>query len=236
MSLPLLGTLTIGQAPRSDITPIVEAQLPAGTACLHAGVLDGLSASEVEERFGFRAGGRMLVTRLLDGRAVQLDADRVEVGVREGVARLEARGCRVIILLCTVVFHGLTSERAWLLEPDRVIAPVVSALLGARRLGVVVPAEEQIESEGGKWSSLTVRPAFAAASPYMDDLGPLQQAAVALRSAGAEAIVLDCIGFTERHRLAAVGAVGVPVLLSNAIVARVAGEVVTSMVADRAMT
>ncbi len=228
MALPLVGTLTIGQAPRPDVTPIIAAQLPRGTVCVHDGVLDGLSAGEIEQRFGFRAGGRLLVSRLLDGRAVQLDADRIEAGVREGVARLEARGCGVIVLLCTGVFRGLACERAWLVEPDRVIAPVVAALLGARRLGVVVPEAAQIEGESGKWSGLAVRPAFAAASPYADDLEPLRKAAVALQRAGAGAIVLDCIGYTERHRVAAAGASGVPVLLSNTIVARVAGELVAS--------
>ena len=108
------------------------------------------------------------------------------------------------------------------------IGRVVSALLGTRRLGVVVPEAAQIGSEADKWSGLSVRPAFAAASPYTDDVEPLQQAAIALRRAGAGAIVLDCIGYTERHRVAAIGATGLPVLLSNALVARVAGELVAS--------
>jgi protein AroM len=225
---PLVGTLTIGQAPRADVTPILEAHLPRGTWCVHAGVLDDLSPREIEEQFGYRAGGRLLVTRLTDGTVVDLDGDRIEVAVRDGLAQLEARGCGVIVLLCTGTFHGLSCERAWLVEPDRVIAPVVSAMLGARRLGVVVPAEPQIASEAGKWSSLAVRPVFAVASPYADDVRALREAVVALRGEGADAIVLDCIGFTERHRLVATDAAGLPVLLSNAIVARVAGELVAS--------
>jgi protein AroM len=229
MALPLVGTLTIGQAPRPDVTPIVEAHLPRGTWCVHAGVLDGLSTREIEDQFGFRAGGRMFVTRLADGSSVELDADRVEAGVREGLARLETRGCRVIVLLCTGVFRELYCERAWLVEPDRVIAPVISALLGSRRVGVVVPSAQQIEAESFKWSGLAERPAFAAAPAYTDDLQPMREAAVALRDAGAKAIVLDCIGFTERHRLVAAGASGLPVLLSNAIVARMAGELVASL-------
>jgi protein AroM len=228
MPLPLVGTLTIGQAPRPDVTPVIEAQLPRGTACMHAGVLDGLSAGEIDSRFGYRDGGRMLVSRLLDGSAVRLDAERIEAGVRDGVARLEARGCGVIVLLCTGVFHGLECESAWLVEPDRVISPVIAALLGARRLGVIVPASAQIESEAGKWNGLAPQPVFAAASPYADDLGPLRQAAAALRREGAGAIVLDCIGYTERHRAAAVAAAALPVLLSSAIVARVTGELVAS--------
>ena len=38
-----------------------------------------------------------------------------------------------------------------------------------------------------------------------------------------EAILLDCIGFTERHRDALAG-VGLPVILPNAVAAKAAGE------------
>ena len=43
----LLGTLTIGQAPRADITPILRAVLPEGTQLMQAGVLDGLSKEQI---------------------------------------------------------------------------------------------------------------------------------------------------------------------------------------------
>jgi protein AroM len=228
VSLPLVGTLTIGQAPRPDVAPIIEAHLPRGTRCLHAGVLDGLRRDEIEERFGHRADSRLLVTRLLDGRTVRLDGGRIETGVRDRVAWLEARGCGVIVILCTGVFRGLACERAWLVEPDRVIPPVVAALLGERRLGVVVPERAQVGSERGKWGALPASPAFAAATPYTDDPTPLRDAAVRLQHEGARAIVLDCIGFTERHRAIAVESSGIPVLLSSAIVARVTGELVAS--------
>jgi protein AroM len=228
MALPLVGTITIGQAPRQDVTPIIEAHLPHGTWCVHVGLLDGLATNEIEEQFGFREGGRMFVSRLADGHSVDLDADRIEDGVRKALAKLESRGCSVIVLLCTGVFHGLECERAWLVEPDRVIPPVVAALFGSRRVGVIVPAESQIEAESFKWSGLAVRPAFAAASPYSDDVVPLQRAAAALRDGGVYAILLDCIGFTEQHRAVVARAAGVPVLLSNAITARVAGELVAA--------
>ena len=44
MSTPAqLGTITIGQAPRPDITPILLQHLPPGVSCVHAGLLDGLT-------------------------------------------------------------------------------------------------------------------------------------------------------------------------------------------------
>ncbi len=57
MAIRKMGTLTIGQAPRSDITPILDAALPSHVRCLHAGVLDGLDDAAIAARF-FAATGR----------------------------------------------------------------------------------------------------------------------------------------------------------------------------------
>ena len=43
-----LITLTIGQSPRSDILPLLQAHLPAEQVA-HAGLLDGLSLTEVAQ-------------------------------------------------------------------------------------------------------------------------------------------------------------------------------------------
>jgi protein AroM len=44
-----------------------------------------------------------------------------------------------------------------------------------------------------------------------------------LQAGGAEAVLLDCIGFTERHR-DTLAAPDMPVILSNAVVAKAVGE------------
>jgi protein AroM len=48
-------------------------------------------------------------------------------------------------------------------------------------------------------------------------------AAKELRAQGADAILLDCIGFTERHRQALLP-LGLPVILSNAVAAKALSE------------
>ena len=60
MTIRKIGTLTIGQAPRSDITPILEAALPPHVECLHAGVLDGLDDAAVAARFAPQPGDALL--------------------------------------------------------------------------------------------------------------------------------------------------------------------------------
>jgi AroM protein len=66
---------------------------------------------------------------------------------------------------------------------------------------------------------------FAAANPYADTLETLARARTSLQERHADALLLDCIGFTEQHRRALVDATGLPVILSNALMAKSSGRV-----------
>jgi protein AroM len=219
----VLGTVTIGQAPRADVTPIIDAHVPAAVRRIHKGVLDGLDRGEIDRRYATAPGEAALVTRLDDGGTVELSRRRMQDGVQRTVDALDEAGCDAILLLCTGTFAGLSCRRAWLIEPDHVIPPLVAGLVEHRQLGVVVPIAGQIASERGKWQALARPPIFAVASPYSDAPAVLVAAGADLKQRGAAAIVLDCIGFAEAHR-AALRPLGLPVILSNAAVARVLAE------------
>jgi protein AroM len=219
----LLGTVTIGQAPRPDVVPIIDRYIASRVGRIHRGVLDGLSRAQIDTRYKPEPGEPVLVTRLQDGSTVELSRARMRDGVQALVRLLENEGCEVILLLCTGIFEGLECRRAWLIEPDHLIPPLVAGLIGQHQLGIIVPIASQIASESGKWHSLARPPIFATVSPYSQ----LPEAAIPvgrdLKERGAEAILLDCIGFTEHHR-DALAEIELPVILSNAIAAKAAGE------------
>lgn len=219
----LLGTITIGQAPRPDVTPVIDAHVPDRVARKHVGVLDGMTTAQIAARYAPRPRERRLVTRLLDGTSVELDAAAVETGVQQKMHDLEAAGCTVIVVLCTGVFRGLRTRRAWLVEPDRILPGLVAGLAGSRRVGVVMPVSSPIDGERRKWAALQIPPTFAVATPYVDGDEQITAAARDLLRAGANLLVMDCFGYTERHQRAAEAASGLPVLLSSELVARVTG-------------
>ncbi|MBA4222978.1 MAG: hypothetical protein C0458_19805 [Methylobacterium sp.] len=220
-----LGTLTIGQAPRTDITPILDAVLGSELPRQHAGVLDGLSRAEIDRDFAPQPGGALLITKLLDGTSVVIDRERTEQAALAKLAALEAAGCSTILMLCTGHFAKLRTKRARLIEPDRILPPTVAALVQEAQLGIIVPLAEQIASEAGKWAPLARPPIYAAASPYGGDGLTVAEAAKALAERGADILLMDCIGFVERHRRDAATA-GLPVILSNALIAKIVSEVV----------
>jgi hypothetical protein len=80
MRVGTLGTLTIGQAPRQDVVPIIDRHVPVRARRIHRGVLDGLSRAEIAARYLAEPGEAALVTRLKDGRVVELWCSRLRDG------------------------------------------------------------------------------------------------------------------------------------------------------------
>ncbi|MDE1189420.1 MAG: AroM family protein [Pantoea sp.] len=220
-----LVTLTIGQSPRSDILPLLQAYLPAEQVA-HAGLLDGLSLAEVEQHYTPAAGEKVLVSRMQDGQQVRLAARLVEQGLQQKIYALEEQGYNTILLLCTGEFGALKTHKALLLEPDRIIPPLVGAIVHGHKVGIVVPVEEQIAEQASKWRNLGTPPCFAVASPYLAQQADLIEAGLSLQEQGADVVVLDCIGYHQKHRDFLQKMLGIPVLLSNVLVAKLAAELI----------
>src|SRR5258708_31197501 len=122
------GRLNIGQAPRGDVTPILERYIPPSVARIHRGLLDGRSRDEIAGAYAAKAGEAVLVTRLSDGSSVQLSAQKVHSALQGRLDALEADGCNIVLLLCTGAFGGLHLQRGFLLEPHRIIPPAFSGV------------------------------------------------------------------------------------------------------------
>lgn len=218
-----LGTITIGQAPRPDVTPMLARHIPLDVETLHVGVLDRLSDADIAAQFAPRASQARMVTRLLGGRGIEVDAAAIEAGVQRRLVELEEAGCTVIVVLCTGVFRGLRTRRAWLIEPDRILPALVGGLVGPRKVGLVSPLPMPADAARRKWAALQVPPRVAVASPYAIGDEAVAAAARDLQRDGADLLLLDCIGYTDQHRAVAAEATGMPVLLSSDLVARVTG-------------
>jgi protein AroM len=223
MSPPKLGTVTVGQAPRADIMPTLDLHVPPGVERVHVGVLDRLSDADIASQYAPRPREQKMVTRLLDGRTVEVDARAVEAGVQRKLIELEDAGCTVVVVLCTAVFRGLRSRRVWLIEPDRILPALVGGLVGPRRVGILSPIEMPLDAARRKWAALQIPPSVAVASPYAAGDDGIVAAARELQRAGADALLMDGIGYVDRHRAAAARATGLTVLLSSDLVARVTG-------------
>ncbi|MDQ7849042.1 MAG: AroM family protein [Armatimonadota bacterium] len=215
-----LGVLTIGQSPRSDVVPLLAEWL--GGEVVEAGALDGLAEVEIAA-LAPASGEYLLATRLRDGRQVTVSRERILPHIQRALDRL-APQVDVVLLLCTGEFPPLASEQL-LIEPSRVLHHVVAGVAGGRRLGVLVPLPAQVEEARRRWQAAGPVAAVAAASPYGN--ADFSGAGRALREAGAELIVMDCMGYTPGHKRQVVAAAARPVVLAGTAVAAVLRELLT---------
>jgi protein AroM len=195
---PRLGLVTIGQAPRTDLIPDVEATLN-GVDWVEHGALDLLDADGIA-RLEPRAGERTLVSRLRDGSRVRLGATSIAPALDDAIRRCVADRCGAVLVLCTGrVEHGPASVPV--LHAEDLAHDLMARLVGAGRLGVLCPVPEQLTDIRQRWEARLGRPVTATAvDPYT--AGPDEVAAAGRRvtAGGADVVFLDCIGYTGEHR------------------------------------
>lgn len=218
-----LAALTLGSASRSDLFPLLTEHLPE-EKIVHIGLLDGLTGDEIAERYTPQANEKVVMTRLEDGTHLVLSAAKVEEALQKQILALEGQGYETILMLCSGEYKNLFSDSAILLEPYRILPPLVDAITDGHQVGIVVAREEYIAEQAYKWQRLAQKPHFAVASPWQTSDDELIDAALLLQEQGADVVVLDCLGYHQRHRDFLQKLLGIPVLLSNVLIARLAAE------------
>ena len=138
----VVGTVTIGQTPRTDVIPELSAILGDVTV-REAGALDGLSRAEIAG-LAPQCGDYVLVTRLADGSAVQVAERHITPRVAAKIKEHFDAGVPLVLLLCTGEFPEFP-EGGLLVRPQRVLFHVVRAVAEGKRLG------ELSREEAGDW-------------------------------------------------------------------------------------
>jgi protein AroM len=224
---PRIGMVTIGQAPRADIVPDMTALLGDGVEILERGALDALGRDEIAA-LAPAPGDEILVTRLADGSSVFVAQRHIVPRLEAKVAELEAAGASLNIVLCTGAFPRFTARRP-LLEPWPLLLGTLRALTLPGRLGVVPPSARHVPQTETRWRAEGFDPCVVPLSPYDEqDPAVVAGAAAALRAREAGLVVLDCIGFRRKTQRELAALTGVPVVLANLLVARVAAELVSA--------
>lgn len=218
----IIGLLTIGQSPRIDVTPSIQEILGEHVKLVERGGLDGLSEKELSQ-IAPGPGDTTYVSRLSDGRSVKIGKSKLLPLLQQQLRILEEEADSVI-MLCTGDFPTLASRKP-ILYPDKVLCHTASAVLTpGSSLGLIIPLEEQREQLIQKWQGVDLEIIVEVASPYEES--DISGSACALKEAGADLIVLDCMGYSEAHKAEARKGSGLPVVLSRTLVARIAAEMI----------
>lgn len=215
-----MGLVTIGQSPRTDITPDIVEQLPDWMEVVEAGALDEFDSAEaVQEAVGPREDEPIFVTRMRDGSSVTVDRESVIDLVQARIHDLTDE-VSTIGVLCTGDFPAFEADVP-ILEPSDLLHGWASSIVDGGTIGVLMPKPEQLDQTFDKWDGFDV--VAAAGSPYTDD-DEVGSAAEAIGT-DADLVVMDCMGYTPEMKATVREKTGAGVLLGRSVLAKTATEV-----------
>ena len=217
-----IGAITIGQAPRVDVTCDIMDIFGDKVELLQRGGLDGLTVEQISE-FTPEEGDYVLVSRLTDGTSVTFAERYIVPRLKEAVEELEAEGVKLIMVFCTGEFPAeITSKKVPMVYPVELLHKIVPLL--SSNIITMTPSALQIEQNEKKWSKFVDKVVSVAASPY-GDWADLEAAAHKAKDMDGDLIVLDCIGYTQQMKDMFARITGKLVVLPRTLLARVVSEV-----------
>ncbi|EAP3674706.1 AroM family protein [Salmonella enterica] len=218
-----LAILTIGVGPMSEVLPLLTEYIDEQHITHHS-LLGKMSREDVMADYAVEPGDDPLLTLLNDNQIAHVSRQKVERDLQSVVEVLDNQGYDVIILMSTAAIKSMAARNSILLEPLRIIPPLVASIVDGHQVGVIVPVAELLAAQEKKWQVLQMPPVYSLANPVHGSEQQLINAGQALLDQGADVIMLDCLGFHQRHRDILQQALDVPVLLSNVLIARLASE------------
>lgn len=218
----VIGAITIGQSPRTDITADLLPMLSPSIELREYGALDPYTLEECRERFAPKEGSPVLVSRMRDGSQVEMAEEAVIPLVQDCILRAEAEGAEGTVLFCTGQFPAFRHQK-FLLVPQPVIHSMVKAMAGDSLIGVLIPDQAQVPQVEELFSSNGVSVTVTPASPYRE-AGHIKAAAGILSQQAPAFLYMDCMGYGVSMKEDARLASGLPVVLPRTMIARIINE------------
>lgn len=220
-----VGAITIGQSPRTDVTPDLLPLLGDQVELLQAGGLDGLTREEIE---AFQPGPEdyVLISRLRDGSSAVFAERYILPRLQSCIDALEEQGAQIILFLCTGDFPAVFRSRVPLIFPCKVLNGLVPALAGRGKIAVITPTPQQVAQSERKWREYVSEATAIPASPYGSP-EELDRAACQVAGMDVDLVVMDCIGYSAEMKARFHERSGKPVILSRTLAARVLMELLS---------
>lgn len=218
-----MAILSVGVVPVGEVLPLLTEHIREDQIT-HISLLGKMTREDVMEDYAVDSGDECLLTLLNDNQLAEVSRQKVERDLKHVIAMLDRQEYDVILFLSSEMLSGLTARNAILLEPQRIIPPLVASIVEGHQVGVIVPVEDVLPMQQKKWLALENAPYYALANPIGGSDSDLLMAGRELLEQGADVLVLDCLGYHQHHRDVLQKALNVPVLLSNVLVSRLAAE------------
>jgi len=208
--------VTVGHAPRTDLSPDMIGLLGDRYEVTQMGSLDAFSVEDALSSLAPQGDEETTVTRLRDGTMATLSTKLVLPYLRDVIKRA-GEDSQAVILMCTGKFQALECPVP-LLVPYELMHSIVPVIASGVKIGALFPMEEYAEDMLNGWRNHGLDVVYGCMRPpgTEDDL---RDATANMKDIGL--LLLDCIGYTAQIRDTASDMLGVPVLHPKTLMARV---------------
>ena len=162
-----MAILTIGVVPVSEVLPLLTEHIREDQIT-HISLLGKMNRADVMEEYAPEPGEERLLVLLNDNQFVEVSRPKVELSLQAVIEVLDNQSYDVILLLNTFKLRSMVARNAMLLEPQRIIPPLVASIVEGHQVGVLVPVEGILNAQQEKWQMLPTSPYYALATSTFD--------------------------------------------------------------------
>lgn len=207
-----VGLISMGQSNGKGMKENIEDILEPRFEIVGVGILDNYSFEEIKNKFWPKEGETYIVSSIENNQMVKISQIKAHKLIEEKLKILEQNDIMCNMLMCTGQFSEF-SNNGILLRPEKIIYSVLKGL-GVKRIGIIVPEEDQIEDSLKQYNEFN--PQILAASPY----GPTENIfkVSSKFDKDLDVILLDCMGFTENMKKIVQDVTGLKIILPRTLV------------------
>lgn len=129
-----LAILTIGIVPMEEVLPLLTEYIDENQISCHS-LLGNMSREDVMAEYAVEVGEDPLLTLLRDNQLAHVSRQKVERDLQSVVEVLDNQGFDVILLMSTAAIKNMTARNTILLEPLRIIPPLVASIVDGHQVG-----------------------------------------------------------------------------------------------------
>lgn len=190
-----IGTVTIGQSPRTDIMEEIIPFLGERFEIIEKGALDGMSKEFIAENISPKLDypvGDIQVSRLASGDEVTIDKNKMMPYLYKKIEELNEEQVDLIVLLCNDPFPEIKSA-VQVIRPESLIHNIAVNLTSSKKVGIVMPNESQLERAKALLATYGLDATVVAVSPYQE-ANHMESSLEPLLDEEIDLIILECLG------------------------------------------
>jgi len=220
-----IGILTTGQSPRMDIIPEFKAAIGLEVEIEERGALDNLTWEEVKDLFPKAGDNNFIVTRMKDGKIIQIAKRHIVKRMNKCITDLEKTDVDFMVILCTGILPEDVTSKKLILKPSKLMENMLGVMIQEGSIAVIVPSVGQISLWEERWRRINPNLKVVVESvPYPGTDKEIEEVAEKIAKANVNLVILDCLGYDKRVKKIFQKVTKKPILLPRTLLGKLVRE------------